>query len=119
MILLVATAGALGAVVRHLAVTAFGAPPRAGIPVGVFAVNVVGAFGAGWAAAVLDLGSPVGVGVVAFLSGFTTFSTWMVDTVGLGITRLDRRAIANLVVTLVLGLVAAAGGFAAGGGSSA
>jgi len=117
MILLVATAGAVGAVARHLVVTAIVPRPGARIPLGVLAVNVVGAFGAGWAAAVLDLGSPVGVGVVAFLSGFTTFSTWMVDTVQLGITRLDLRAVANLVVPLTAGVAAAAAGFVLGGGS--
>jgi len=90
-------------------------------PVGTLAVNVSGAFAAGTLVGVATgRGVPdvvlaaVGVG---FLGGYTTFSTWMVETVltersggRIGV----KRGIQNIVATLVIGVALAAVGFALG-----
>ena len=43
----------------------------------------------------------------AFVGSYTTFSTWMLETHRLGEERQLRPAVANIVVSLVLGLAAA------------
>lgn len=93
-------AGAAGAVARYLiGVTAQRRWPER--PIGTAIVNVVGA-GA--------LGLIVGVDATAlrivgvgFLGGFTTYSTWMVDTWALAGTGTRHRTEAALNVALVLG----------------
>jgi CrcB protein len=49
---------------------------------------------------------------VGFLGGFTTFSTWMIETVRLGIGSSTARSVANLMLTLVAGVALAAAGYA-------
>ena len=91
-------------------------------PVGTLVVNLTGAFAAGVLTGLATgRGVPdvilVGVGI-GFLGGYTTFSTWMVETVltersggRIGV----RRGVENILLTLVLGVVLAAIGFAIGG----
>jgi fluoride exporter len=98
--------GGLGSVARVLLDGAVS--PRAGgrLPLGILAVNVTGAFalgvlfGAGAGADGLRL---AGVGL---LGGYTTFSTWMLDSDRLAEDGHARVAVANVLVSLALGLVA-------------
>ena len=110
--LAVGPAGALGAVARFAVDRAVVA--RTGgsvIPLGTLTVNVAGAFllgalagGGVDGAALLLLGG-------GFLGAFTTFSTWMLDTHRTAANAGIRVAAANLAAGIVLGVVAAGGGW--------
>ncbi len=110
----VAVGGALGTVARYeLALADPLGPSR--FPWATFLVNVVGSFVLGALLTALVANGPaagwlrplVGVG---FCGGLTTFSTWMVESVLL--TRAGDAGIASLylVVSLVAGFLAVAGG---------
>lgn len=113
--------GALGALARYGVSGAVQRLWRTTFPVGTLVVNLTGALGAG-----LLLGIAVGRDVpdlvllgagVGFLGGYSTFSTWMVETVlaaesggGVGL----RRAAENLAVPLIAGVALAGLGFTIG-----
>ena len=113
--------GALGALARYGVSGIAQLMWRTTFPVGTLVVNITGAFAAG-----LLLGLVTGRDVpdllvtaasVGFLGGYSTFSTWMVESVlaaesggRVGL----RRAAENLVVPLVAGVAAVAIGFAIG-----
>ena len=105
MIALVLLAGALGAVIRFL-VARLVAPPWA-----VLAVNVVGSFVAG-----VLIGATTGdlrvILLTGFCGGLTTFSSFTVETVQLVLEGRARRALLSVGLNLVLGVGAAALGFA-------
>lgn len=94
---------------------------RTTFPVGTLVVNVTGAFAAG-----VFVGLAVGrslpdvlvvAAAVGFLGGYSTFSTWMVESVLAAETGGQvgiRRATENLVVPLVAGVVVAGIGYALG-----
>lgn len=77
-------------------------------PFGTMAINISGAVILG-----LITGLAVG-GTAALLAGtaavgsYTTFSTWMLETQRLAEERQHRKALLNIVVSLVLGVAAAA-----------
>lgn len=118
---LIGTFGALGALARYGVSGAVQRVWRTTFPVGTLVVNLTGAFGAG-----LLLGVAVGRDVpdlvllgagVGFLGGYSTFSTWMVETVlaaesggRIGL----RRAGENLAIPLIAGVALAAVGFTIG-----
>lgn len=106
-VLLVLAAGALGAVLRHLAGRA-GARSRWPWP--VLLVNVVGSLVAG-VALHCDLAPIV---VTGFAGGLTTFSTFSVETVQLALDGRWRAAVGNVAASLALGLAAAALGWMLG-----
>ncbi len=113
--------GALGAVTRYGVSGVVQRLRKAPFPIGTLVVNLTGAFGAG-----LLLGIATGRDVpdsvllaagVGFLGGYSTFSTWMVETVlaaesggPIGL----RRAAENLAVPLIAGVALAGIGFAIG-----
>lgn len=112
MTFLVATvAGAVGAVCRYLLSGVVQERTRSDFPVGTFTVNLVGAFLLGLTAGIDDLQSTATLAAVGFLGGFTTFSTWMIETIGLGIPSIRSRAAVNLALTLLAGVALAAGGY--------
>ena len=114
--------GALGALARYGVSGVVQRRWRTAFPIGTLVVNITGAFAAG-----LLLGVATGRSVpdlaliavgVGFLGGYTTFSTWMVETVlaaEAGGRVGARRAGENLAVPLVAGVAAVWIGFVLGG----
>jgi CrcB protein len=83
-------------------------------PAGIFVVNLTGAFALGvlLGAAVPDRAALLlGTG---FMGGYTTFSTWMVETERLGEHGEGALVLANLAGSMLLGLGVAALGWYAG-----
>ena len=83
-------------------------------PAGTLAVNVSGAFLLGLLAGAAVEGNTrllLGAGV---LGSYTTFSTWMVETQRIEEAGKRRIAVANIVLSIVFGLGAAALGHAIG-----
>lgn len=106
-----ALAGSVGAVARYTFGGVVQRRTGADFPWGTATVNLTGAF---------ILGLIVGVGgdslwwvaAAGFTGGLTTFSTWMVETVGLGMApRPSLRAMMNLTVVTVAGVAVAALGY--------
>jgi CrcB protein len=111
MILLVTLAGAFGAVVRYLLSGFVQQRIDTDLPVGTLAVNLSGAFLIGIVVGIDDLQSTIALIAVGFLGGFTTFSTWMIETIRLGIPPLRSRSLFNLTTTLIAGVALAAAGY--------
>ena len=112
VVVAVLVAGAVGAVLRYALSRAF--PVRPGhLPGGILIVNVVGSGVAGVLIGLAERAALDGdlrlILVTGFCGGLTTFSTWTVETIELFDGGRWRAAILNVVVTLVLGLAAAAG----------
>ena len=105
--ILILLAGGLGAVLRYLCSLWL---PR---PWGVLTVNVVGSFVAGLAVAALS-GEWQLVVLTGFCGGLTTFSTFSVETVESALAGAWRRAALSVALNLVLGIGAAALGYALG-----
>ncbi|MET0275900.1 MAG: fluoride efflux transporter CrcB [Acidimicrobiia bacterium] len=120
MWLVVAAAGALGAIARfglHRTVEArVTSSSVARLPWGTIIVNVVGSFAAGVVVGlVLAQGVDPDVRVVVatgFLGSFTTFSAFAFETVALVDGGAAGAALANVVGSVVAGLAAAALGLA-------
>ncbi|WP_026910116.1 fluoride efflux transporter CrcB [Patulibacter minatonensis] len=113
----VALAGGVGSVLRFLVDEAVRARvPGASFPRGILVVNVSGALLLGL---VSGLALPHDASLIvgtALIGAYTTFSTWMLDTVNAASARLAGVAVANVLVSLALGLAAAALGRALGAG---
>jgi CrcB protein len=109
---LVATAaGAVGAVLRYVISGVIQRRTGSGLPLGTLIVNLGGAYLLGMVAAVDNLESSSTLAFAAFLAGFTTFSTWMIETVRLGSSPFQLRPIANLLITLLFGVILCAAGY--------
>jgi CrcB protein len=109
-LLLASLAGAVGAVCRY---AVSGWAQRAScsdFPVGTLAVNLVGSFLVGVTVGIDQLGSETSLLALGFLGGFTTFSTWMVETLRLGFPR-SFRATSSILVSLIAGVALAAAGY--------
>jgi CrcB protein len=83
-------------------------------PYGILAVNLSGAFLLGLLTGSGLHGDGYLLAGVGLLGSYTTFSTWMLDTQELEARRQRRGAVANLALSLALGLAAAALGHAIG-----
>jgi CrcB protein len=100
----VAVAGGFGAGARFGLDRAVAARLGEAFPYGTLLVNVSGAFALGLLAGAGVHGDARRIAAVGFLGGYTTFSTWMVET-----ARLPRgRAELYLGLSVALGLAAAA-----------
>ncbi|HET7847046.1 MAG TPA: CrcB family protein [Acidimicrobiia bacterium] len=110
-ILLAIVAGGLGTVSRYLVSGTVQARSGSDFPIGTLSVNLSGAVLIGLVAGATDLQSGISVAVVGFLGGFTTFSTWMIETIRLGMPALRARAMVNLTLTLVAGVALTAAGY--------
>jgi CrcB protein len=110
----VAVGGALGTVARYeLSLAEPLGTSR--FPWATFLVNVVGSFLLGAVLAALVVAGPVATWVrplvgVGFCGGLTTFSTWMVESVLLTRAGDVATAAVYLLVSVLAGLVAVAGG---------
>lgn len=111
MIAVAALAGAIGAVCRYLLSGFVQDRVDTDLPVGTLAVNLSGAFLIGVVAGIDDLQSGSTLLAAAVLGGFTTFSTWMIETIRLGIPPLRSRAVVNVFITLLAGVALAAAGY--------
>lgn len=110
MTLLVASlAGALGAASRYLLSGWVQDRSRSDFPTGTLAVNATGSLLLGLLCGAGNMESALVLAGIGFLSGYTTFSTWMVETIRLGLV--SNRALANLFLTLVSGVILAALGY--------
>jgi fluoride exporter len=99
--------GGVGAVLRFLVDRAVSGRVARSFPFGTLVVNVSGALFFGFLAG-LALSPHLALLVgTAFVGSYTTFSTWMLETQRLGEERQLWPAVANIIVSVVLGLVAA------------
>lgn len=107
----VALCGALGAVSRFRVDSAVSARWPSDFPLGTLVVNVTGSFVLGLVA---GLALPHRVAFLlgtGFLGGYTTFSTWMVESERLGETGSIVLLLRNLWLSMLVGVSAAAVGF--------
>ena len=110
-LVLIAAGGAGGAVARYLVDNAVLDRFGVAFPLGIFVVNLSGAFVLGLLGALVvdrgvlpaDLRNPLMVG---FLGAYTTFSTLMLDSWRLAEDGLPVLALANIAGSVILGVVA-------------
>ncbi|BBX48797.1 fluoride efflux transporter CrcB [Mycobacterium cookii] len=103
----VLVAGGLGAVLRFLVDGAIARRAAKSFPYGTFAVNISGAALLGLLGSLALSRHTALVADTAFVGSYTTFSTWMLETQRLSEERQTRRAAANIVASVVLGIAAA------------
>lgn len=106
-----AVAGSVGALTRYGLSGVVQRRTASSLPLGTAAVNLIGAFLFGMILGAGDA-SLWSTAAAGFTGGLTTFSTWMVETVGLGVVpRPSRQAVINLTVLAALGVAFAALGY--------
>ncbi len=111
-ILIAALAGSFGAAARYVVSGAAQRRSRSSMPVGTAVVNLAGALALGVAVGSPNLSGNALLAVAGFMGGFTTFSTWMVETVRLGVApALSQRAALNLIGMVVAGIALATLGY--------
>lgn len=116
----VALGGALGSVLRFLASgAAHRLFPGLLFPVGTLAVNVAGSLLIGLIGGLAESRQFLGPDLRVFLltgclGGFTTFSAFAFESLGLGLDGAWGRLVLNVAAQLVLGLGAAVAGYAIG-----
>jgi len=115
-VLLVALGAAVGAPLRYLTDRAVQARHDHGFPWGTFTVNMAGSFVLGTlTAAAGGLGAEVTALVgVGFCGALTTYSTFSYETLRLLEDRAPAKAVANIAGSVLLGVAAAAAGWALG-----
>jgi len=102
--------GGAGSVARFLADGVVGSAGGRDFPLGTLAVNVSGAVILGLITG-LALGHDQALlAGTAAVGSYTTFSTWMLETQRLTEERQHRKAAVNVIVSLALGVAAAAVG---------
>jgi CrcB protein len=102
--------GGTGSVARFLLDGAISATADRDFPVGTMAVNISGAVILGLLTGLALSHTQALLAGTAAIGSYTTFSTWMLETQRLAEERQHRKAIANVIVSLVLGVAAAAVG---------
>ena len=110
----VVLAGGCGAVLRYLVDEAVRVRTDGAFPAGILAVNVTGALVLGLLSGLALSDDAYLVLGIALVGSYTTFSTWMLDTVAVASRGLLAVAALNVGVSLALGLAAAALGRALG-----
>jgi CrcB protein len=106
--------GALGAVARFRLDAAVAARIPTTFPLGTLVVNLTGSFALGviiGAAVPHRLALVLGTG---FMGGYTTFSTWMVESLRLGEGGDVESLLRNFWLSMLAGLACAAAGFYVG-----
>lgn len=108
-VLFVALGGAIGGMGRFAVSNLLARQFGTHFPWGTFAVNISGAFAAGWLLGILGLPSgqiPTSLWlltVVGALGGYTTVSSFSLQTLALWQSGYPQRAIANVLGTCLLG----------------
>lgn len=117
-LILVGTGGFLGSVCRYVLSGHVLRPWSTTFPVGTLAVNILGSLAMGYALAYLATRSGQfesfrALVVIGFLGGFTTFSAFSAETLGLLQAGHLLRAGLNAGLSVILCLLAVAAGFGA------
>lgn len=118
-LLLVLAGGALGSGARYLVATGLAARFGQAFPWGTLAVNIAGSFLIGAIATLADEAGSIGPNgrvflIVGVLGGFTTFSSFSLETLRLAEDQELGRAALNVAGSLALGFGAALLGIAVG-----
>lgn len=100
--------GGAGAVARFLVDGVVSSAAGKAFPYGTLAVNVSGAVILGLLTGLALSGTAFLLAGTGVVGSYTTFSTWMLETQRLGEERQHVKVAANIVVSLVLGVAAAA-----------
>ncbi|MCV7379356.1 camphor resistance protein CrcB [Mycobacterium alsense] len=103
----VALVGGTGSVLRFLVDRAVARRIARAFPFGTLAVNVSGAAVLGFLGGLALSKDAALLAGTGFVGAYTTFSTWMLETHRLGEERQTRTALANIVVSVALGVAAA------------
>ena len=103
----VVLAGGIGAVLRFLVDRAVARRAARAFPFGTLAVNISGATLLGLLGGLALSRHAALLAGTAFVGSYTTFSTWMLETQRLSEERQVVNAVANIVVSIVLGIGAA------------
>jgi CrcB protein len=115
ILLYVALGGAAGSVLRYIIGGAVQRATHAGFPFGTLAVNILGCFLIGFLIKTFMNAEPSGptraLLVVGFCGGFTTFSAFSSETLGLFESGAYVRALVYVGVSIVLCLAATGAGF--------
>lgn len=116
----IAAGSGLGGVARHLLTEAVARAVGAGFPWGTVLVNVSGSIAIGVLAGMTSAGGPASLTplgrhalMTGLLGGFTTFSTFSIQTVALLQQGQLAAAAANVALSVVLSLAGCWAGFAA------
>lgn len=99
--------GGLGAVARFLLDRAVSRRVGRPFPFGTLVVNISGAVLLGFVSGLVLSHEAALLAGTAFVGAYTTFSTWMLETHRLAEERQLWPAVANIVVSVVLGIAAA------------
>lgn len=110
--------GGVGAVLRFLLDGEINRWAKTKLPIGTLVINVTGAMLLGFLAGADLSGAATLILGTGLLGAYTTFSTWMFETQRLVEERQVIHAAGNVVVSLSLGIAAAALGLWLGGGMS-
>ncbi len=103
--------GALGAVARFRVDSVVSARLPSDFPLGTLVVNLTGSFALG---VLVGASVPHRVALLlgtGFMGGYTTFSTWMVESVRLGEVANLAFLLRNLWLSMLIGFAAAGAGF--------
>lgn len=99
--------GGIGSVARFLVDRAVARRAARAFPFGTLAVNISGAALLGFLGGLALSKEAALLAGTAFVGAYTTFSTWMLETQRLGEERQMTSALANILVSVVLGIAAA------------
>ncbi|OBB98547.1 fluoride efflux transporter CrcB [Mycobacterium sp. 852002-40037_SCH5390672] len=99
--------GGVGSVLRFLIDRTVARRASRPFPFGTLVVNISGAALLGFLGGLALNKEAALLAGTAFVGAYTTFSTWMLETQRLGEERQLRAALANIVVSVMLGEVAA------------
>ena len=102
--------GGVGSVARFMVDRAVARRAASSFPFGTLTVNISGAALLGFITGLTLSHQAALLAGTAFVGAYTTFSTWMLETQRLTEERQILPAVANLVVSVVLGIAAAMAG---------
>jgi len=119
--LAIALGSAAGGVLRHAVTEAVTRTTGGGFPYGTLTVNILGSLAIGGCVALSSSAGPASwtplvrhAAMTGLLGGFTTFSTFSVQTMALLQQGLWLAALTNALASVVLGVAASAAGYTAG-----